>query len=773
MIRVSRICLAAALLIVPGGSVAFGAAPARPRQVLVLYSFSYGRPINLDWDRGIRLGLEANLHEPVDIDVEFLEVEQLPDREGRDKWVDLLRMKYADSAPDIVIPVADSAAACLAVDHPDLFPQAAVVFCSVSAQTLSRFPMTNRMTGVAYRFDFQGTLQIACRLFPATRSVIVVGGASPEDLAVQQVARAAYAQETQVQFTYWSGLPVAELCAKASQVPAGTVIVLLSHVRDRDGFTSVATTEIAQRIAEAAKVPVFGLYDTILGTGIVGGSLAPVKRQGERAGAIAARVIRGASPYAIPISGTEMNRPMFDWRLLRRWGIDEDDLPDDSLVLFREPTVWETYWAYITAAVTAIALQAILIGALLVSRRRRRRAERALADQLQFETMLSDVSSRFVGITPDAISAEIERALACVVEHLRLDRGALFRLSEDGRELIANVTSVRPGEVQPPAVIPLDSIPWMWAQLIRGDVFHVSATSDLPAEAFHERELADRLGVKAVAAVALQEGGQMCGLLTFGLRTHEQPWDTRILQRIRLISEVIGNALAHLGADEALAASRNETRQLAGRLLTAQEEERKRLAREMHDDVSQRLAANAIQVGQIEQQLPAADPARPALAVVQEQLSNLSQDVHRISRQLHPSILEDLGLADAVRSECQRWESQSQIAVDFRCGELPAGIPKDVALCLFRITQEALRNAARHSQTERIELVLTADAECIRLKVQDYGCGFDPARTRGRPGLGLASMQERARFVGGDIQIESAPGQGTAIVVSLPLPEDV
>ena len=103
---------------------------------------------------------------------------------------------------------------------------------------------------------------------------------------------------------------------------------------------------------------------------------------------------------------------MFDWRQLRRWGIDEDDLPDDSLVLFREPTVWESYWAYITAAVTAIALQAMLIVSLLVNRRRRRRAERTLADQLQFETVLSDVSSRFVGITPDAVSAEIERALA-------------------------------------------------------------------------------------------------------------------------------------------------------------------------------------------------------------------------------------------------------------------------------------------------------------------------------------------------------------------------
>ena len=236
---------------------------------------------------------------------------------------------------------------------------------------------------------------------------------------------------------------------------------------------------------------------------------------------------------------------MFDWRQLHRWGIHERDLPEGSLVLFWEPTVWDRYWAYITVGASAIGMQSLLIGALLVnSRRQQQPQERTLADQLQFETVLSDISvPRFVGITPDAVNAEIERALACIVEQLRLDRGALFRLSEDGRELLAYVTSVRPGEAQPPAVIPLDTIPWMWAQLIRGDVFHISSTSDLPAEAFHERELAAHLGVKAVAAIALQESGQVCGLLTFGLRTHEQPWNARILQHaIRLISEVIGNA---------------------------------------------------------------------------------------------------------------------------------------------------------------------------------------------------------------------------------------
>jgi signal transduction histidine kinase len=439
--------------------------------------------------------------------------------------------------------------------------------------------------------------------------------------------------------------------------------------------------------------------------------------------------------------------------------------------LFRQPTVWEEHRAYVIAGVTAVVLQSLLIVGLLVNRRKRRRAERALADQVQFETVLSDVSSRFVGVTSDTVSAEIERALACIVERLGLDRAALFQLSEDGRELLANITSVRAGEAQPPAVVPLDSIPWMWAQLTRGDVFHVSSTSDLPAEAFHERELADHLGVKSVAAVALQDDEQVVGMLTFGLRTHEQAWDERILQRIRLVSEVIGNALAHIRADEALAASRNETRQLTGRILTAQEDERKRIARELHDDISQRLAAGAIEAGKAERELTAPQPVRAALAGLKDHLIALSDDVHRLSRQLHPAILDDLGLKDALRAECDRVAERGRLAVNFRCGQLPADVPRDLALCVYRIAQEALRNAVKHARADRVDLLLNADLEFLNLEVRDFGSGFDPAAARKEAGLGLASMEERVRLVGGEISISSRSGQGTCIQVRVPLPD--
>jgi signal transduction histidine kinase len=293
----------------------------------------------------------------------------------------------------------------------------------------------------------------------------------------------------------------------------------------------------------------------------------------------------------------------------------------------------------------------------------------------------------------------------------------------------------------------------------------------LPEAAARDKGFLAQLGLKAGMAASLNVQGIPFGMVAFGQLTCEHDWDDTIVQRLKLVGEVLANALAQARADEELATSRNHARQLAGRLLTAQEDERRRLAREMHDDVSQRLAVAAIEAGNVEQQL-ATDPARGLLSQLRERLIALSDDVHRISRRLHPSILDDLGLTDAIRSECDRISEQEKVVVDFHSGQLPEHVPKDVALCLYRVAQETLRNAVKHSRTERIDVTLSADAEFLYLEVRDYGCGFDTIASRGQPGLGLASIEERVRLADGALAINAAPGQGTSVSVTVPLPPE-
>jgi signal transduction histidine kinase/sugar lactone lactonase YvrE len=214
----------------------------------------------------------------------------------------------------------------------------------------------------------------------------------------------------------------------------------------------------------------------------------------------------------------------------------------------------------------------------------------------------------------------------------------------------------------------------------------------------------------------------------------------------------------------------NQMRDLAGRLITAQEQERARLARELHDDISQRLARLAIDVGR------SAQPSQSLPAETQQQvlsgLIRLSEDVHALSYRLHPSIIEDLGLVEALKSEAERFQRQDGITVKLNIGDLPRSVPADISVCLFRVSQEALRNAARHALANLVKLSLRAVNKGIELGIQDDGCGFDLKSHSKRPSLGLSSMQERVLSLGGELDIESSPGHGTTIVAWVPMKED-
>jgi signal transduction histidine kinase len=206
---------------------------------------------------------------------------------------------------------------------------------------------------------------------------------------------------------------------------------------------------------------------------------------------------------------------------------------------------------------------------------------------------------------------------------------------------------------------------------------------------------------------------------------------------------------------------------LSWRLLTAHEDERRRLARELHDDVTQRLARVAIDAARFESiESHAHDGASQS---VHGQLVRLSEDVHALSYRLHPSVLDDLGLAEALKTECEQVSRHQPVRVDVDVDQVPDALPGDVALCIFRIAQEALRNVARHAKASVATVTLAPDDGGLLLAVSDNGIGFDIEAARSRASLGCASMGERARLLGGRLGIKSASGQGTTVSAWVPL----
>jgi two-component system sensor histidine kinase UhpB len=223
--------------------------------------------------------------------------------------------------------------------------------------------------------------------------------------------------------------------------------------------------------------------------------------------------------------------------------------------------------------------------------------------------------------------------------------------------------------------------------------------------------------------------------------------------------------------EEALLTSNRRIQDLAGRLITAQEVERTRIARELHDDVTQQLVALSISLGVFQRRLPShLTEGHQQLDSLQRQALAASESIRNLSHELHPTVLQHFGLVAALEGTCAEFGSQREVEVVFHADKGLGEIPADVALCLYRVAQEALHNTARHADAHRVEVALTSsDQDSLELRVADDGRGFDLAQAQQHGGLGLVSIDERVRLVAGHVRIRSEKGRGTELQARVPL----
>jgi len=211
-----------------------------------------------------------------------------------------------------------------------------------------------------------------------------------------------------------------------------------------------------------------------------------------------------------------------------------------------------------------------------------------------------------------------------------------------------------------------------------------------------------------------------------------------------------------------------ELQALTAKLIGAQEAESKRLARELHDDFGQKLAVLGMEMADLARQASTQELGGRLLELT-AQIGGLAKDVHHISRRLHPAILDDLGLAVALKNECAAFSEQHGIPTEFDSGVMPFSVPDDISLCLYRVAQECLRNAGQHANAAHVRIALRGGGDEIAMEITDVGNGFHLERVKGKGRLGLISMEERVRLVNGAFSIWSQPGEGTLVKVSVPL----
>ena len=218
--------------------------------------------------------------------------------------------------------------------------------------------------------------------------------------------------------------------------------------------------------------------------------------------------------------------------------------------------------------------------------------------------------------------------------------------------------------------------------------------------------------------------------------------------------------------------TRSELEELAGHLIQAHEEERHRISRELHDDIGQRLALLSVDLDLLSSSMDnmGRDDDGEKLYELKMQVDGLTTDVHQLSHQLHSAKLQSLGLSGALEELCKQVSRQHQIQVQYHVPSQVSYLSPDLSLCIFRVTQEALSNAVRHSKSPTVSVELSSRDSFLRLNVRDFGVGFDSSSSSG--GIGLVSMRERLRLVGGRLSVESTIGAGTLVSALVTLSQD-
>jgi len=554
----------------------------------VINEFGQSAPVSVIVAEQIRSALQSDRRFQVQFYWENLDAIDLSNDSLKEQRA-LVARRYLGQKLDLIVLVGPDPLRLLTDQSMAVYPDVPVVFCCAAQGQPAQPVIDSRSTGSRLQFEPAKTLDAALRLLPETRQVFVVTGQSRFDKGVAALAKAGLSSyEGKLTVTYLTELSMKELQERLRNLPSHSIVLFLTFFKDAEGREFLSTTDVLPMVVAASNAPVFGVTDSYLDRGIVGGFVISIKEQGKIAGRDILEILGGKSPQDIPV----VHGPsyyMFDWRALRRWNLDESKLPPGSLVLFREPPLWERYKMAMLTGLLSILSLAVLIAYLL----------------------------------------------------------------------------------------------------------------------YKQRQL-----------------------------------------------KLAGNA----------------PEQLSGMLINAQEQERRRIASEIHDDFSQRLATLTLGMETAAQNISVSpEEANFQLQELSSAAIDLGADLHTLSHRLHSATLENLGLTPGISALCKEFASQQGIEIESTLDLIPRSVDPDVALCVFRITQEAIRNVKKHSRTSSAQVGLQLAGNTIHLSICDRGMGFNPKETPNGEGLGIRSMEERVRLLGGRFEIQSKVGAGTKINVWLPL----
>ena len=392
-------------------------AAGKIKHVLVIYAADRLLPAAIEDDIGIREALAKSDPSAV-VNDEFLNIPDFDAQAYHSALMAFLRAKYSQNVPDVIVAASEKAIDFLLRNRTELFPLAPIVHLAVSRSFLRQElpPLPADVVGVPVDFDFSGTIAQALEWRPQARRLVVVTGASSADQVWEPQLRDAVSPfKDRVTVEFLSGLPTSALLKRLSELGDDAVVFTTGYFKDGEG-RSFTPRESAEIMATASTAPIFGSFNTFMGTGIVGGRMPNFRGIGRQAGVVVGRLLNGETPASLRLPEVMPSTLNVDWRQLRRWGIGETSLPSDAIVQFKEPTLWEAHPREVILAAIVFFILTMLIAVLLIERRLRRRAELTqvkLRDDLARAMRLA-VAGELTG----SIAHEINQPLGAILSNV-------------------------------------------------------------------------------------------------------------------------------------------------------------------------------------------------------------------------------------------------------------------------------------------------------------------------------------------------------------------
>ena len=404
-----------------------------PFRVLILRNTSQYVPAAIIQDRGMRDAFSALKTRNVELFIETMDTLWFERSEIEPEFLSLFRKKYGNRKIDLLIAAGADALDIAQRLREVVLRGVPIVFYNIAEDALGGRAIQPDIAGVVLRFDLPGTLALATRLQPDAKRIVVVSGTSPYDRNWLRRAREALrAYEGRLEVSYWSGQPLQQLLENLRRLSPDTMVLYLAFSDDGSRH-NYSPADVAKWIAAASAAPVYGVLDSYLGQGIVGGVFPSFESHGRLAGQLALRVLSGEKPENIAVQSSPLAVANVDWRELRRWGIDGKRLPPGSIVQFRQLTFWEQYQWYIIAALAIMALQAVLITDLLLERARRRRGETDLQRNREQLAHVTRVST--MGELAASLAHELNQPLTAILSNAQAAQRFLNAKPADLKEV--------------------------------------------------------------------------------------------------------------------------------------------------------------------------------------------------------------------------------------------------------------------------------------------------------------------------------------------------